>query len=278
MISDTLLDHVAVAVEHWADAWPRYAGDLAGRWRSGGTGPGFAPSQLEYNDGKKIEILRPYRTEENDFLRRFLDRNGPGPHHLTFKVGDIEDALAEATEAGYAPLNVDLTDPTWKEAFLHPRDATGVLIQLAQSEGDWRTPAPADIAAPRTSEPADLVHVAHTVASLDEGLRLFSSLLGGSEEARGTAEHHRWLDVAWPARGRVRLVAPSTEGSPLWSWLGGRAGRVLHLGFACEDPADVSGARPLGGSAWSVAPADNLGVGLVLVPPGSTAFDHSPLP
>jgi methylmalonyl-CoA/ethylmalonyl-CoA epimerase len=278
VISDTLLDHVAVAVEHRADAWPRYAGDLAGRWRSGGTGAGFAPSQLEYADGKKIEILRPYRTEENDFLRRFLDRSGPGPHHLTFKVGDIEDALAEATEAGYAPINVDLTDPTWKEAFLHPRDATGVLIQLAQSEGDWRTPAPDDFPAPRTPQPADLVHVAHAVASLDEGLRLFSGVLGGRQEARGSADHHRWVDVAWPARGRVRLVAPSTEGSPLWSWLGARAGRVSHLGFACEDPGGVSGARPRGGSAWSVAPADNLGVGLVLVPPGSTAFSDSPLP
>ncbi len=278
MIADTLLDHVALAVEHRADAWPRYAGDLAGCWRSGGTGPGFAPSQLEYADGKKVEILRPYRTEENDFLRRFLDRHGPGPHHLTFKVGDIEDALAEATEAGYAPINVDLTDPTWKEAFLHPRDATGVLIQLAQSEGHWRTPAPADLPAPRTPEPADLVHVAHAVASLDEGLRLFSGVLGGREEARGTADQHRWVDVAWPEAGRLRLVAPSTEGSPLWSWLGGRSGRVSYLGFACGDPGDLVGARPLAGSAWSVPAADNLGVGLVLVPPGSTAFDHGPLP
>ena len=130
MISDTLLDHVAVAVERHSDAWPRYAGDLAGRWRSGGWGTGFAPAQLEYANGKKIEILAPHRADENDFLRRFLDRNGPGPHHLTFKVGDIDDALADAADAGYQPINVDLSDSTWKEAFLHPRDATGALVQL----------------------------------------------------------------------------------------------------------------------------------------------------
>ena len=278
MIPDTLLDHVAVAVEHHADAWPRYAGDLAGRWLSGGMGPGFAPAQLEYANGKKLEILRPHRTEDNDFLRRFLDRNGPGPHHLTFKVGDIEEALAEAAGAGYSPINVDLADPTWREAFLHPRDATGVLIQLAQSEGQWRTPAPADLPAPRTAAPADLVHVAHAVASMDEGLRLFSGLLGGREEARGTADHHRWIDLGWPAAGRVRLVAPSSEGSQLWSWLGARAGRLLHLGFVCEDPGEVSGARALTGSAWSVAAAGNLGTGLVLVPGGSVGFDDGPLP
>jgi methylmalonyl-CoA/ethylmalonyl-CoA epimerase len=277
MIADTLLDHVAVAVERHADAWPRYAGDLAGRWRSGGLGPGFAPAQLEYAGGKKIEILRPHRVEENDFLRRFLDRNGPGPHHLTFKVGNIDDALAEAAEAGYTPINVDLTDPTWKEAFLHPRDATGVLVQLAQSTGDWETPPPTDLPAARTPEPADLVHVAHAVASLDEGLRLFSSLLGGREEARGSTDHDRWVDVTWPAAGRIRLVAPSTEGSPLWSWLGGRVGRLLHLGFACTNPAGVPDARAVGGSAWSVAPAHNLGTALVLVLPGSTAFADGPL-
>ncbi len=278
MISDTLLDHVAVAVERHSDAWPRYAGDLAGRWRSGGWGPGFAPAQLEYANGKKIEILAPHRTDENDFLRRFLDRNGPGPHHLTFKVGDIDEALADAADAGYEPINVDLSDPTWKEAFLHPRDATGVLIQVAQSEGGWQTPAPPSLPPPRTPAPADLIHVAHAVASLDDGLRLFSGLLGGSEEARGRGDHHRWVDVAWPAAGRVRLVAPSSEGSPLWSWLGGRAGRLSHLGFVCEDPGGVGGAQALAGSAWSLAPADNLGTGLVLVPPGSTALDDGLLP
>jgi methylmalonyl-CoA/ethylmalonyl-CoA epimerase len=277
MISDTGLDHVAVAVERHADAWPRYAGDLGGRWLSGGLSLGFAPAQLEYADGRKIEILRPNRVADNDFLRRFLDRNGPGPHHLTFKVADIEEALAEASLAGYAPLHVDLTDPIWKEAFLHPRDAPGVLVQLAQSEGQWRTPPPDDIPAPRTSNPAALVHVAHAVASLDEGLRLFSALLGGHEERSGKADNHRWVDLVWPEAGRVRLVAPSSEGSPLWSWLGARAGRILHLGFSCDDPGGVSGARQRG-SAWSVAPEDNLGTALVLVPTGSNAFDDGPLP
>ncbi len=275
MISDTRLDHVAVAVEDHADAWPRYAGDLGGRWLSSGPGPGFSPAQLEYAGGKKIEFLAPHRVADNDFLRRFLDRNGPGPHHLTFKVGDIEEALTEASLAGYAPMNVDLSEPSWREAFLHPKDATGVLVQLAQSAGQWRTPPPDDLPAPRTPEPADLVHVAHAVASLDEGLRLFSALLGGREERKGATDHHRWVDLVWPQSGRVRLVAPASEGSPLWSWIGARAGRVLHLGFSCDDPGGMRGARPHG-SAWSVEAPDNLGTGLVVVPTGSDAFDEGP--
>lgn len=278
MISDTHLDHVAVAVERHSDAWPRYLGDLSGRWRSGGVGAGFAPAQVGYANRAKVEVLRPYAVEQNDFLRRFLDRNGPGAHHLTFKVGDIDEALSESAAAGYTPINVDLRDPTWKEAFIHPKGGTGVLIQLAEAGGGWLSPAPAGLPAPRTPEPAALAHIAHAVASLDEGLRLFADLLGGREDGRGACDSHRWVDLNWEGGGSVRLVAPSSEGSPLWSWLGARAGRVLYLGFACNDPDQVPGTSPLTKDAWSVAPADNLGVGLVLVPPGSSAFAECPLP
>src|SRR5262249_18565316 len=90
------LDHVAVAVERWADAWPRFVGVVGGRWMSGGRGPGFAPCQIGYANQMRVEILEPNEVERNDFLRRFLDRSGPGPHHLTFKVKDLEAALSTA--------------------------------------------------------------------------------------------------------------------------------------------------------------------------------------
>ena len=94
MIPEIDLDHVAVAAERQSDAWPRYAGDLAGEWMAGGFTIGFASAQLRFANGMRIEVLRPHEVERNDFLRRFLDRNGPGPHHLTFKVTDIVSALA----------------------------------------------------------------------------------------------------------------------------------------------------------------------------------------
>src|SRR5438874_1682361 len=138
------LDHVAVAVERWPDAWGRLVGELGGRWMSGGRGPGFAPSQLGYANGMRVEVLQPHDVEHNDFLRRFLDRDGPGPHHFTFKLPDIHAALDATQRAGYHPVNVDLSDPTWQEAFLHPKEACGVVVQLAHAgQGDWRTPPPA---------------------------------------------------------------------------------------------------------------------------------------
>lgn len=124
MITGIVLDHVAVAAERWDDLLPCYAGELGGRWVSGGEAVGFAAGQVKYANGMKVEMLRPHAVEQNDFLRRFLDRNGPGPHHLTFKVGDIVGALAEAEAAGYRPVGVDLTAPTTSKAGPRKRWAT----------------------------------------------------------------------------------------------------------------------------------------------------------
>ena len=101
MICGVDLDHIAVAVEHHADAWPCYAADLGGTWYAAGPGYGFNWAQLAFANGMRLEVLEPADVEHDDFLRRFLDRNGPGPHHLTFKVGDITQALEAATAAGY---------------------------------------------------------------------------------------------------------------------------------------------------------------------------------
>jgi hypothetical protein len=70
---------------------------------------------------------------EDPFLRRFLDRRGAGAHHLTFKVDNLDASLTRLHRAGYTPVDVSLSNPLWKEAFLRPRDAHGTIVQLAES-------------------------------------------------------------------------------------------------------------------------------------------------
>ena len=267
VIRDIDLDHVAVATERQADAWPRYAGDLSGRWVSGGESVGFHAAQVSYANGMKVEVLEPHLVEENDFLRRFLDANGPGPHHLTFKVADIRAALEAADVAGLTPVGVDLGDPQWQEAFLHPRQACGVVVQLAQSEGSWESPPPADLPAPAAPVPARLDHVTHVVPSLDRGASLFRDLLGGQPLGEGAVEGGSFLDLGWAEGGRVRLVAAGpddSDRSPWAGWLDGRPGRVHHLAFTAADPEAVPDAIPTSDGGWVVPPERNLGVRLVL--------------
>lgn len=247
MISGATLDHVALAVERWEDAWPRYAEELGGRWVGGGLAVGFAAHQVVYANGAKVELIRPHEVERNDFLRRFIDRHGPGPHHLTFKVPDIVAALGEAEAAGYRPVNVDLTDEQWKEAFLHPKDAPGVVVQVAQSSGDWATPPPPGFPS-LADAPATLAYVAHAVADPDEGLALFAGLLGGEPVAEGDG----WVELAWAKPGRVRLL----HGPAVDDWVGDRRGRVHHLAFGLPGPAAEA----------VIEPADNLGTRLCVFP------------
>jgi catechol 2,3-dioxygenase-like lactoylglutathione lyase family enzyme len=286
----TVLDHVAVAVEGWSDAWPRYVHQLGGVWHSGGVNSGFSPAQLSFANGAKVEILQPWEPENNPFLRRFLDHSGPGPHHLTFKVPDINAALERVGAAGYAPVNVRLSDPVWREAFLHPRQATGVVVQLAQAEFEWISPAPEGFPAPAAGPAASLLHVTHAVSSLDRGVELFHELLGGQITTRGTGPDGGWqyVDISWPGPLGLRLVAPgpdATTSSALRKWLGQRPGRVHHLAFVVPGPLPssapshdddvragaVPGVLPGPGSVQVVAADDNLGTGLVLLAPSGGA-------
>lgn len=261
-IPDIVLDHVAVAVEDPASVWPRYAGELPSSWVGGGGTPGFWSSQVQYANGMKVEVLEPYLSEQNDFLRRFLDHRGPGPHHLTFKVKDIATALDIAQVAGYRPVGVNLGDPYWKEAFLHPKDAPGVVVQLAQSDdgGEWGDdPTPSWFPAPRTPALATLVHVAHALADPADGRRLFVDLLGGVVQAEGGDADLAWIDVAWPGPGRIRLLS----GPSMSVWIGEQPGRIHHLAFVTEAPDRVSSARS-SSAVYEVKPEDNLGVRLLL--------------
>ena len=92
-------------------------------------------------DGMTVELLEPWAVEHNDFLARFVARHGAGPHHLTFKVPDLAAAIERVRSAGFQPVNIDVSDPEWKEAFLMPREAHGTVVQLAETHGDSGTRA-----------------------------------------------------------------------------------------------------------------------------------------
>src|SRR5579872_6482030 len=221
-LEEVVLDHVAVAVEAWAEAWPRYVVELGGQWASGGLNVGFGPAQLQYANGARIEILQPWQSEANPFLRRFLDSHGPGPHHLTFKVPDIAIALEATGEAGFTPVSVDLSDPGWKEAFLHPRQAGGIVVQLAQAAGSWEAPPPEGFPTERPASPASLLRATHAVASLEDALHLYAGLLGGSVEHHDVPKAAGWEAVTfrWPGSLALRVISPKAGRSELQEWLG----------------------------------------------------------
>jgi methylmalonyl-CoA/ethylmalonyl-CoA epimerase len=261
MDSDAYLDHLAVAAESWDELWPRYRAELGGTWVSGDEdGPGFSPAQVRYANGMKIEVLMPNRPEQNDFLRRFLDRRGPGPHHVTFKVPSITAAIGNVETAGYRPVGVDLRDPTWQEAFIHPKDGPGIVVQLAEAPIEWDSPPPRSLPNTQISPPAAFDYVGLAVADPARAVELFVGLLDGEQTAAGRDELFGvdYVELGWSSGGRIRLF-----NAPEWI-APGENGVMHHAAFTVADATAVKAAKPLDDGRFEVAPEDNFGVRLVL--------------
>lgn len=127
-------DHVALGAWNVEDAVPLVE-FLGGRFRNGGDNEPGRIRWIQYflPQAGKIEIIAPLDRDDGDhFLVRFLHEHGPGLHHMTFKVADLDAAVAAAAAAGYEVVGHDASYPGWKEAFLHPKTTGGVVIQLAE--------------------------------------------------------------------------------------------------------------------------------------------------
>lgn len=133
-----VFDHTAVAAPRIRDLLPIYRDLLGGDFLGGGDNErvGFRVLQLGYPDGGKIELMEPLG--DSRFLESFFEmtQGRGGVHHLTFRVPDIELAVARLTQHGYRLHGLNIDNPMWREVFLHPKDAHGTLIQLAQPGGD----------------------------------------------------------------------------------------------------------------------------------------------
>src|SRR3990172_7853072 len=130
---DTQLDHVAIGVADAALAPPFLVGVLGGRRHDAGPGAGFRWWQWRFAGGGVIEILEP-DGPPGGFLHRFLAARGPGVHHVTFKVADLALAAERARAHGYEVVGYDDSCPGWRECFLHPKQAQGIVVQLAESD------------------------------------------------------------------------------------------------------------------------------------------------
>ena len=80
----------------------------------------------------KVELLEA--TSENSPISNFLEKRGNGVHHIAFLVDNLEIALKDLAESG-----IELIDKSPRIgaegmliAFLHPKSAGGVLVELCQ--------------------------------------------------------------------------------------------------------------------------------------------------
>ena len=88
----------------------------------------FRWAQYDFGrDASRLELIAP--EIEGTFLTAYLNENGPGLHHVTLEVADIDSVAATVEEAGLDVVEYREYED-WTEAFIPPSNPTGVLFQL----------------------------------------------------------------------------------------------------------------------------------------------------
>ncbi len=88
----------------------------------------------------RIELVEP--TDDSSGVARFLASRGEGFHHVCFEVPDIVRALDDLAARGVELIDrVPRAGADGPVAFIHPRSAHGVLVELVEAEGGpaWAT-------------------------------------------------------------------------------------------------------------------------------------------
>lgn len=128
------IDHVAIAVDDLDASIAKYKEVL-----------GLSPAVREVVASQKTEaVLLPIGETSieliaprgNVGLEKYLEKKGPGIHHIAIEVEGIEEALSTLKALG-----VPLVDETprkgargHKVAFLHPKATGGVLVELVEPD------------------------------------------------------------------------------------------------------------------------------------------------
>jgi len=127
------IDHIGVAVEDLDGAVALYRDRLGMREQHRETVEEFGVDAvlLEIGEGH-VELLSPLTADSA--VGRFLERNGPGMHHVAYQTSDIESALASVREAGMRLIDEQPRTGIRgsRVAFVHPKSTGGVLTELVE--------------------------------------------------------------------------------------------------------------------------------------------------
>jgi methylmalonyl-CoA/ethylmalonyl-CoA epimerase len=127
------IDHLGIAVRSIEEALPLWR-DALGLNHSGSetvAEQGVHTAFLDVGE-TRLELLEP--TEPDTPVGRFLDKRGPGFHHVCLLVDDLEAALAELKQQGMRLVDEKPRDGAGgsKVAFVHPSSTGGLLLELKQ--------------------------------------------------------------------------------------------------------------------------------------------------
>lgn len=128
-----LIDHIGVATDDLDASLALYEGSMGMplAHRETVEEQGVEAVLLDVGDCH-VELLSPLGPDTP--VGKFLDRKGPGLHHVAYRVDDISAALAKLAGAGIELIDSEPRTGIRESqvAFLHPRSTGGVLTEIVQ--------------------------------------------------------------------------------------------------------------------------------------------------
>jgi methylmalonyl-CoA/ethylmalonyl-CoA epimerase len=134
MDTDSRLEHVAIAVRDLDAAESIFSAILGRPVASREVVESEQVTTAFFDLGNvRLELLEP--TTADSPVGRFLERRGPGLHHIALEVPDIDAALARCRAAGLQTAGAAPRPGAGgrRVAFLHPGSASGVLLELSEA-------------------------------------------------------------------------------------------------------------------------------------------------
>ncbi len=128
-MNELTLDHVAVATDDLSAAITLYEGLTGAR----SSAVEELPAQgVRVAFVGMVELLEPLTPDSA--VGRFLERNGPGMHHIAYRTDDIHAEMQRMAAEGYELVDKEPRPGAFGHlvAFLHPRSTGKVLVELVQ--------------------------------------------------------------------------------------------------------------------------------------------------
>lgn len=127
------LDHVGIAVRSIAEAMPLFErlANARGSEMEDVAAQGVRVAFVGVGSAR-LELIEPASPQST--IARFLEKRGPGLHHIAYRVPDIRQALADFEAQGIQLIDREPRPGAGGHlvAFLQPRTTGGVLVELVE--------------------------------------------------------------------------------------------------------------------------------------------------
>lgn len=236
MIPLKRVDHISMAAPSWkrqAEHLDRLLGfRLLHDFGADSSAAGFlgSVSQVPGTD-IEFEVIEP--AGPTSFVQKFLDENGPGLHHITLEVHDLEQACAELEKQGIKPFGGITDDGSWRITYIHPKDSGGILWQLFVPK---RKPGVVDRSTGKGAVGLKRVdHVSLAVPDLDRQVEWQVRVIGMVEQGRWTDDYLGYTGCNLDIPGsqlKFEIIAPTRPQSFVQRFLDTHRPGMHHI--CCE--------------------------------------------